>query len=61
MINDEPEEQETKRDQHAHSPRMYDDPDAVAEEEKRFGMAMPIGVAVIAAIFIVVIIIAIAN
>jgi hypothetical protein len=42
---------EIKAEQERYPPRRYDDPHAVAQEEKRFGMSMWIGVAVIGVSF----------
>jgi hypothetical protein len=54
----EPEaEPEIKREQEDFPPTRLDDPNEVAEEEKRFGMAVPIMVALITLFFIVVIIV----
>ena len=44
-----------KTDQELHPPRRHDDPQAVVEEEERFGMAVPLVTGLIAVIFLVVI------
>ena len=46
---------EIKRDQEMHPPRRHDDPDAVVDEEERFGMAIPVIVVFISVIFLIVI------
>ena len=43
-----------KREQEVYPPKRYDDEEAVASEEKRYGMLMWIGTAVIAVIFLIV-------
>jgi hypothetical protein len=43
-----------KHEQEVHPPKRYDDPDAVAEEEKRYGMSMWVGTALIALIFVII-------
>jgi hypothetical protein len=48
---------DTKTDQEFHPPSRYDDPQAVAEEEKRFGMSMWIGIAIIGILFLIVLLI----
>jgi hypothetical protein len=45
---------EIKIEQESYPPRRYDDPHAVAQEEKRFGMSMWIGIAVIGILFLIV-------
>jgi hypothetical protein len=44
-----------KTEQEMYPPRRLDDPGAVAEEEKRYGMSMWIGIAVIGIIFLIVV------
>jgi len=46
-----------KTDQELHPPIRYDDPHEVAQEEKRFGMSMWIGIAIIGILFLIVLLI----
>lgn len=46
---------EVQRDQELHPPRRHDDPDAVVDEEERFGMAVPLMILVIGIVFVAVI------
>ncbi|HEX3302204.1 MAG TPA: hypothetical protein VHR64_04930 [Thermomicrobiales bacterium] len=48
---------EIKTEQEHYPPRRYDDPHTVAEEEKRFGMSMWIGIAIIGILFLIVLLI----
>ena len=44
-----------QQDQELHPPKRHDDPDAVVDEEERFGMAIPVIVLLISIVFIIVI------
>ena len=46
-----------KTEQEFYPPRRYDDPHAVAQEEKRFGMSMWIGIAIIGILFLIVLLV----
>jgi hypothetical protein len=42
-------------DQEMHPPKRHDDPEAVVDEEERFGMAVPLSILLISVVFVIVI------
>ena len=46
-----------RQDQDTYPPRRYDDEDSVAEEEKRFGMSLWLGIALIGLVFLIVLLV----
>ena len=56
MISNQDARPDIKTEQEQHPPQQLDDPEQVAQEERKFGLAIPISVALISILFILVII-----
>jgi hypothetical protein len=57
VISEQDARPDIKTEQERHPPQRLDDPEQVAHEERKFGLAIPITVALISILFILVIII----